>query len=56
LWGSHRRLKECHLPDSSGTTELAYGLRVYLKNVCNRKMIDVTTGLRAHARRRIVRA
>jgi hypothetical protein len=30
LGGRHRRLEQGHFPDSSGTAELAYGLRVYL--------------------------
>ena len=56
LWGRYRRLKQCYLPDPSRTAELAYGLRMYLMNVCNSEVIDVTAGPRAHAMRRIVRA
>jgi hypothetical protein len=56
LRGGNGGFKQSHLPDSARTAELAYGLSMNLKHDSNREMINVTAGLRAHARRRIVRA
>ncbi len=56
LRGRYCRFKQRHFPDSCRTAELPYGLRVYLKNDRNCEMINLTAGLRAHARCRIVRA
>ncbi len=56
LRGGNGGFEQRHLPDSVRTAELAYGLSMNLKNDSNREMIKMTAWLRAHARRRMVRA
>ena len=56
LRGGNGGFEQRHLSDSVRTAELAYGLSMNLKNDSNREMIKMTAWLRAHARRRMVRA